>query len=221
MASRRWPNHGEVLHVRRELEHERTLGVDAALGAVELPEDRAAAVLFLELLDVDVLAAERRRVLRHLDDVVGVRCDEGRAVIGLDDLCRDNLLGHEVFQIDDRDARVGLVTDEQELPVVVAGRLRERRVMRVGPREIVPVAPAAGEHALGLIVEAVSLPGLGREDADVPEDAHRRHADDDDLPAVSARREDVILVVLAGGRVRLECRADVCFRQTAGLHELL
>jgi len=34
-------------------------------------------------------------------------------------------------------------------------------VVRVGPRQVVAEALAAGEHGLGLIVEAVALPGSG------------------------------------------------------------
>jgi hypothetical protein len=49
---------GEVLGVRRELDRERRLLVDPPLAAIELPEDRGAAVLGLVLLGV---GASRRR----------------------------------------------------------------------------------------------------------------------------------------------------------------
>ena len=64
---------GEVLHVGRQLDRERLLGHDAALGAVELPELIAPRYFSLYSLDRRVAAAERRRVLRALDHVVGVR----------------------------------------------------------------------------------------------------------------------------------------------------
>jgi hypothetical protein len=113
---------------------------------------------------------------------------------------RHDLLGDEVREVDDRDPRVGLVVDEDELAVVVAGGLGQRRVVHVGPRDVAAGAVATGEHALGLIAVAVALPRLGREHADVLEDAHARHADHDEVAAVTARRE----------RQYSSCRPSAC-----------
>ena len=138
---------GEVLHVGRRLDRERLLGHDAALGAVELPERDRAAVLLVVLLDRRVAAAERGGILRAFDHVLGVRRDERRAVVRLEDRVRDDLRGGEVGEVDHRHARVGLVTDEQELPVVVAVRLRQVRVVGVPPAHDHAAAVAAREHA--------------------------------------------------------------------------
>jgi len=95
-------------------------------------------------------------------------------VIRLHHAARDDLLGGEVLQVDHGHARAGLVADEEVLAVVVARGLGQRGVVGVRPGLGLAVAIAAGEHGLGLIVEAVALPGLGGEHGDVLEDAHRR-----------------------------------------------
>jgi hypothetical protein len=45
------PAVGEVLHVRRQLDRERLVAVDAALLAIEASRRSRAAVLLVELLD--------------------------------------------------------------------------------------------------------------------------------------------------------------------------
>ena len=67
----------------------------------------------------------------------------------------------------------------------------------VAPAELLPVDVALGED---LVADAVApaLPRLGREDGDDAQ-AHRRHADHEHLPAVSAGGEHDVVVVAPDG----------------------
>ncbi|TLD45613.1 MAG: hypothetical protein FAZ92_02125 [Accumulibacter sp.] len=178
---------GQVLAVGWQFDRERLLRIDAALLAVELPVGDAAAVLLVELLErEELLVLQRCRVLRRLDHVLGVRRDEGTAVFGLEDRVDDDLLGLEVAQVDHRQPRVRLVVDEQELAVVLALRLRDRRVVRVAPGDFLAVDPTLRQDGFRAFVEAVALPGLGSEHTDVLENAHRGDAIDDHLPGLAA-----------------------------------
>jgi len=213
---------GQVLAVRRQFDRERLLRIDAALLAVELPVRDAAAVLLVELLErVELLVLQRRRVLRRLDDVLGVRRGEGAAVFGLEDRVDDDLLGLEVAQVDHRQPRVGLVVDEQELAVVLALRLGDRRVVRVAPGDVLAVDPALRQDGFRAFVETVALPRLGSEHTDVLENAHRGDAIDDHLPGLAAGREGDELVALAGRYVGLGRSQDVLLRKAATLHHIL
>jgi hypothetical protein len=102
----------------------------------------------------------------------------------------EDLPGLEVAQVDAGDAAVHLV-HEQPAPVVIAVGLGEGGMVDVTPRE-----PA--QHGLGLVVEAVAGGGVGREHGDGGEMAHGGDAVDVDLPGVSAGREQVVLVEVAG-----------------------
>ncbi len=96
-----------------------------------------------------ILPAQRRGVLGALDDVLGVGGDKGRAVVADDVGVLDDLLGLEVAQIDHGDAGAGLVVDEQQLAVVVAGRLAQRGVMGVAHANRLAIHVAAVQHVLG------------------------------------------------------------------------
>ena len=96
-----------------------------------MPVGDAAAVLVVELLQRHELVLVGGRILRRLDHVVGVLGDEGAAVGGLEQRVDHDLLGFEVVQVDHRDARVGLVVDEQPAAVVLAVGLGDRRVVGV------------------------------------------------------------------------------------------
>jgi hypothetical protein len=211
----------EVLAVGRKLDREGLRRIEAALLAIELPVRDATAVLLVEELERGVLSAERRRVLGRLDHVLGVLGDEGAAVLGLEDGVHDDLLRLEVVQVDDGQPRIRLVVDEQILPVVVPVRLGDGRVVRVTPGDFASVDAALVEDRLRLVVEPVGLPGLGVEDGDVLEDAHRRHAVDDHHPALPARAERDELVAAAGGRIGLHRRQQVLLGESPLLHHLL
>ena len=211
---------GEVLHVGRELHREGIRRVDLALLTIELPEDHRAAVLLLEVLDRRVPTPKRRRVLARFDDVLGVRRDEGRAVVTLNQRRGDDLLRDEVVQVDDRDASVGLVVHEDVLAVVLTLGLGERRMVHVAPRDLLAEAAPHVEDRAGLVAVPVALPGLWREHADVLQDTHRGNADDDHVAAVAARGEGEILVLLARGRVGLKRCAHIGFSQPALLHQI-
>jgi hypothetical protein len=114
-----------------------------------------------------------------------------------------------------------LVVDEQVLAVVVAVGLGERRVVRVAPGDVPAVDATLVEHRLGLLVEAVGLPGLGGEDGDVLEDAHGWDAVDDDHAALPAGREGDELVPLACRYIGLGGGQHVLLGQTPSLEHLL
>jgi hypothetical protein len=130
---------------------------------------------------------------------------------------RDDLLGLEVAEIDHRDAGIGLVVDEEVLPVVVASGFRERGMMRVAPGDImIGHAPVGHQLLVFLGAGRVPLPGLRREHGDHLEEAHRRHADHHDLPGMTARAEQEVLVHPPRGLVGLERGQDVGVGEVAG-----
>jgi hypothetical protein len=211
----------QVLHVWRHLDRERLLEDQAPLRPVELPEGLRAAVLLVVLLDRRVGSSERHWVLRALDHVLGVRRDEGGAVVGLEDRIGDDLHRREVLEIDHRHARVGLVADEEEFAVVIAIGLAQVRMMGVAPAHLHAAAIARRQHALGLVVaRPPALPRLGREDGDVLEDAHARDAEHEDLPRLTARGEDVVVVLPPGRHVGLEGGRHVGVGEAPRLHQL-
>ena len=213
---------GKILRVRRQFEREGLSRLDAAFLAVELPVGDAAAVLLVELLErEELLVLQRRGVLRGLDDVLGVRADEGAAVFGLEDRVDHDLLGLEVAQIDHGDARVGLVVDEEELAVILAVGLGNCRVVRIAPGDVLAVDLALCQHGLGVLVVAVALPGLGGEYADVLEDAHRRHGVDDDLAALAAGTEGDEFVALAGRHIGFRRSQKVLLGKVAAFQDIL
>jgi hypothetical protein len=122
----------------------------------------------------------------------------GAAVFRLVDRVDDDLLGFEVTQVDDREAGIGLVVDEQELAVVLALGFGNSRVVRVAPGDFLAVDHALLEHGFGILVVAVALPRFRREHADILQDAHGRNAVNDDLPGLSPRAENHELVALSG-----------------------
>ena len=215
---------GQILAIGRQFEGEGVLGLDPALVAVELPEGDAAAILLVELLQRSELAAQRGRILRRFGDVIGVRADESAAMLGGEDRVLDDLLGLEVAQVDHRDAGRILVIDEQPLTIGLAIGLGQGRVMGIAPQHGFRLALDHGaflQDALGLVVEAVTLPGLGSEDADILQDAHGRNAVDDHLTALTTRAEHHELVDLAGRIVGLGGGHDVVFGQSTTLHDIL
>jgi hypothetical protein len=112
----------------------------------------------------------------------------------------DDLLGAEVAQVDHGHARVGLVVDEDPLAVVVAVGLAQRRVMGVAHANLDAIDVAGIQDLLGGdIADAVALPGFGREDGDILEDAHGGHADHDQVARVAARGEEIVLIPLPLG----------------------
>ena len=212
---------GEILPVGRELHRERLVHVDAAGVAVEFEEGHRAPVLLLVVLQRSVASIEEPRVLGRLDDVLGVRRHERAAVVRDHELVDHDLLGLEVPKIDHGDARVRLVVDEEELAVVVAVGLGERRVVRVAPEDLLVVHLALGEHVHRLLgAEAPALPGLGGEHGDDLEEPHRGHPDHQDLPGVAARREQQVVVHLTGRHEGLQSRRDVGLAQATGLRDV-
>jgi len=161
------------------------------------------------------------RVLGGLHHILGVWGDEGAAVLGLEEGVDHDLLGLEVVQIDHGHSWIGLVVDEEVLAVVLALGLRYGRVMGIAVGDVLAADLALRQHRLGLVVEAVPLPGLGREDADVLQDTHRRDAVDDDLAGLTARAESQVLVPSARRRVGLGRRQQVLFGQPSALHDVL
>ena len=91
----------------------------------------------------------------------------------------------------------------------------------VAPHDVLAVDAALGEHCLGLFVEAVALPGFGREHADVLEDAHRRHAVDKHLARLATRGEGEELVTTAGGGVGFGRGQQILLGEVAALHDIL
>jgi hypothetical protein len=210
---------GQVLTVGRELEDEGPGRVDAALLLVEAPIGQAAAILVVELLQRhEAVLQQRRGILRRLHHVLGVGRDEGAAMLRLEEGIDDDLLGLEVVQVDDGDPGIRLVVDEQPAAVVVAVGLRQGGMVGIAVGDVLAANAPLGEHGLGLVIEAVALPGLGGEDPDVLEDAHRRDAIDDDLAGLAAGTESQVLIACAGGRVGLGCGQQILFRQATALH---
>ncbi len=187
---------GEVLPVGGELDGKRLGGVDASAVAVELPEGHRALVFLFVLTDGRVVAAPRNGVLAALDDVLGVGCDECAAVVAERERVLDDLLGFPVAQIDDTDASVDLVVDEEPLPVIVPVGFREGRVVGVAP-EVGLALGEAGFEDFVADAETPALPGLGGEDGDGAEQAHAGETDRKDLSGVPAGGEHDILVLVA------------------------
>jgi hypothetical protein len=94
-------------------------------------------------------------------------------------------------------------------------------VVGVAVIEVLAVDAALGQDGLGFVIEAVALPGLRGEDADVLQDAHGRDAVDDYLSALPAGAEGQVLVAPPGRGIGLGRRQDVLLRQAAGLHDVL
>ncbi len=151
---------------------------------------------------------DRDREARRHHRVLGVRRDERRAVVPRDVRHRpEDLLRLEVLEVDAGDAAVHLV-HEEPAPVVVAVRLRERRMVHVAPRE-------AAQHRLRLVVEPVARGGVRRIDRNRREVAHGRDAVDVDLPRVPAGGEHVELVEIPRCHVGLH-RPDRLVRGRRG-----
>ncbi len=128
----------------------------------------------------------------------------------------DDLLGFEVAQVDHGHAGARLVVDEQELAVIVAGRLAQGRVVGVAHADLGVADVAAVQDFLGVLgAVAVALPRFGRKDGDALEDAHRGDADDDNGAGLAAGHEEVVFVQLAAGRVGHHSGAHVSRRQAA------
>jgi hypothetical protein len=106
-------------------------------------------------------------------------------------------------------------------PVVVAVGLGDRRVVGVAVDDVLAADAALGEHRLGLVVEAVALPGLGREDADVFQQPHRGDAVDDHLPGLSAGGEDHELVAPARRNIGLGRGEEILLGEAAPIHDVL
>ena len=113
-----------------------------------------------------------------LDDVFGIRGDECAAVIGPHIGIRYDLLGLEIAQVDDGDAWIRLVVDEQKLPVIVRVGLGQRWMMGVTPGDFVARHTSTGHERL-VFFRAVgkALPRLRRKRRYHLEQAHRRHTD--------------------------------------------
>jgi hypothetical protein len=213
---------GQILRVGRQFERERLLGIDAAFLAIELPVGHAAAIFLVELFErEELLVFQRRGILRGLDHVLGVGTDEGAAVLRLEDRVDHDLLGLEVAQVDHRQARVGLVVDEQELAVVLAVGFGNGRMVGIAPGNVLAVDAALLQHVLRAFVEAIALPGLRREYADVLEDAHRGNRIDDHLARLTAGTEGDEFIALAGWHVSLRRRQQILLAQPARLQHVL
>ena len=213
---------GEVLAIGAQLEGKGVLGLDAALLLVELPIGQAAAVLVIEFLQRDeAILEEGRGILDGLHDIFGVRGGEGAAMGGLEEGVDDDLLGLEVVQVDDRDAGVGLVVDEQVAPVIVTLGFRHGGVMGIAVDDVLAADPALGQDGLGLVVEAIALPGFRGEDTDVLQQAHGGDAVDDHLARLATGGEDDVLVTAPAGHVGLGRRQQVLFAQSPALHHIL
>jgi hypothetical protein len=213
---------GEILAVGPQLKGEGVFGIDAALFLVEFPVGQTAAVFVIEFLQGDEAVIEQRRgVLDGLHDIFGVGGHEGAAMGGLEEGVDDDLLGLEVVQIDDRDARIGLVVDEEPAPVVGALGLRQSGVVGIAIDHILAPDAALGQDRLGLVVEAIALPGFRGEDPDVLEQPHGGDAIDDDLTGLATGTEDHVLIAAAAGDIGLGRRQQVFLAQTAALHGVL
>ena len=208
---------GEVLVVGRQLDLEALVEHDVAVGLIDAQPARVAAVDLGEplqmVLDRDLAAgrgvpAGERGDLGGDVDVAGVRGGEDAAVRGLDVGDLQHLLGPEVGEVDHPDPPVRAIVDVDPAPVVVAVGFRQRRMVAVAPAQRLAVVR---RHASGrerrlrpVGAVAVPLPRLRREDGDGLEQAHRGDAEGQDLSGVSARREQHVVVVLAGRDERLE-----------------
>ena len=93
-----------------------------------------------------------------------------------DDLSRD-----EVLEIDDCDAGVRLIVDEEELPIVVAVGFAQSRMVCITPVQVLAASTAFGEHSVGLVAISVPLPRLRRKHSDVLENSHAGDPDHDHL----------------------------------------
>jgi hypothetical protein len=107
-------------------------------------------------------------------------------VVGAHEGIGHDLLGLHVPQVDDGDAGVRLVVDEQVLAVVVGVGLRQGRMMGVAPGEVAAFHATLGQHLVGLLGPgAPALPGLGREHTDHLQESHGGDPDDLDLPGLA------------------------------------
>jgi hypothetical protein len=77
-----------------------------------------------------------------------------------------------------------------------------------------------GEDRLGLVVEAVALPGLRRENTDVLQQPHRRDAVNDDLPGLPAGAENHEFVAPARGDIGLGRGKEILLGQAASIHDV-
>jgi len=212
----------QILRVRRQFQRERRLRVDPPFLPVKLPVRHAAAVFLVEFFQrVELLVLQRRRVLRGFDHVLGVRRHERAAVFRLEDRVDHDLLRLEVPQVQHRQPRVRLVVDEQELPVVLALRFRNRRVVRVAPGDVLAVNPALRQHRLRFFVKTVALPRFRGEHPDVLQNPHRRNPVHNHLARLAARTEGNEFVALARRHVRLRRRQQVLLVQPSTLQHVL
>ena len=207
---------GGALGVVRGEEHEPVRGELAGVAEVvverrhqQLPGERHLTALRVDLhpgddalvlggvlVDAHGALRHRAREARRHHRVLGVGRHERRGVVAVQVGHRaQDLLGLEVAQVDARQPAVHLV-DEEPAAVVVALGLRERRMVRVAPREL-------AQHLLGIVIETVPRGGVGREDRNGGQMPHRREAVDVHLPGVAARREHVVLVQVARRHVGL------------------
>ena len=91
----------------------------------------------------------------------------------------------------------------------------------VAEGDVLAADPALSQYRLGLIVEAVALPGLRGEYRDVLEDTHRRDAVDHQVAALTAGTEHDELVPAAGGGIGLGRGQDVLLGQATAGHDLI
>ena len=75
-----------------------------------------------------------------------------------------------------------------------------------------------GQDFLGFVVESVTLPGFGREHADVFQNAHGRNTVDNDLTTLAARAEGDVFIAAPGRGIGLGRGQDILFGQTSGIH---
>ncbi len=139
---------------------------------------------------------KRHRESRPPEQVLGVLGHERRPVVArrVRDRPQD-LLRLEVLERDPGDAVVGVVVHEEPPAVVLSVRLRERGVVDIAPREL-------SQHLARLVIEAVAVRGVRREDGNRLDVAHRGDPCHAHVRSVAARIEEVVLVHLTRRDVR-------------------
>ena len=201
---------GQVLTIGRKFDRERTFLVDSTIRARKLPVCRDTAVVFLIIFgrEWDVTPPQRSGILRGLEQIFSVRSDRVTVIADHQRILHD-LRRLEARQVDHGDARIHLIVDEQELPIVVAIGLAERRMVRVTVRDHLFTDAAVIETALRSVRKAPARVGVGGENRDHLEDPHRRHSEHEDLAAASARGEHEVFVVLSEWHEGLERGSNV------------
>ena len=190
--------------------------------AIDRGEDVAVLV---QVIYVGAVVLQRHAVFAVAEQVAGLRVLlQAHAMHGVLVRQLEDLVGLHHVATHARHAGVGLVVHVDVATVVVALGERHVRVVQVavevGPAAGAEEFPRLGRQAFGEYLQAfVGLAPAGGaaavEHRDPHQLAHRRHADDAQLAALSTREEPVVFVELARCDVDLGC----CIRRgraTAG-----